>query len=262
MKNKFIILFIIFILTILILPYFAPFNPLSTNSDFTCKLPNFKFLLGTDEIGRDIFSRILFGARTTIIIGLLSAIFACLIGSFLGLISGFFGGIIDLIISYIIDIALAFPSLLLAIGISIVLPQGLLSTILSISLTSWAGIARVIKNETSIIKNFDYVLSARALGTSKFKIILKHILPNCMPLIIISTTLQLGTLMLAESGLSFLGLGIPAPYPTLGGMISSGRDCLLLYPWIPILPGIIIALIVLLSNVFGELIQNMLNPRN
>ena len=254
-------LFFTLCLVFLLAPFIATIDPLHTDLTKICTSPDNINLLGTDEVGRDIFSRMLFGGRATFFIGLMTTIFACLIGAFVGLIAGYFGGKIDLICTQVIDISLAFPSLLLAIGFSIILPAGWFSVITALAVTGWASFARIIRSQTLVLKKNDYITAARSLGSSNLKIMFYHILPNCLNLIIVTSTMKMGSFMLAESGLSFLGLGVPPPYPTLGGMISSGRDYLFSSPWITILPGILIAIIVLIANMLGERIAVILNPK-
>ena len=179
----------------------------------------------------------------------------------MGILAGFFGKKIDFIFSQCMDISLAFPSLLLAIGISIVLPAGFFSIVLALSLAGWAPFARLIRSQTLMIKKNDYLLAGIVLGSSSWTRCVKHILPNCLSLMITSATLNMGSFMLAESGLSFLGLGISPPYPTLGGMVSSGRDFLFVSPWIPLIPGFLIGGLVLFCNYLGEWVQKMNDPK-
>ena len=255
------ILLIILFLFCMAFPFFLHTSPLDTHLNAAFKPPSFSHWLGTDELGRDIFSRICFGARTTLLIGVFSVAFASVLGTILGLFAGFWGGKIDIFICQCIDISLAFPSLLLAIGITVVLPPGFFSVVIALGLTGWASFTRLIRSETLVLKNMDYVSASKSLGGDSFYIVFRHILPNCVYLLIISISLQLGSFMLAESGLSFLGLGIPQPNPTLGGMIASGKDYLYSSPWIPLFPGILIALIVLFVNLIGDGIQKQLDPK-
>lgn len=256
-----IVIFIFLILFILICPFFISKDPYITNALNSCLPPSIDNFFGTDEVGRDIFSRMMYGGRITIIIGIISSLFSCIIGTLMGVLSGYMKGKIDLFISQIINLSLAFPSLLLAIAISIILPQGIFSVILALTLTGWASFARIIRSQVLIIRNAEYILAAKTLGSSKWQIMYKHILPNCLNIIIVSFSLQLGSFMLAESGLSFLGLGILQPYPTLGGMISLGRDYLFTAPWIPIFPGFLIGFIVLLCNSAGDKLQSIIDPK-
>ncbi|EKD27306.1 MAG: hypothetical protein ACD_79C00764G0001 [uncultured bacterium] len=252
---------LLILVIILIFPYLMKLDPFATNPSIACSVPSIKYWLGTDEVGRDIFSRIIHGSRITIFIGIITAVLSCLIGTIIGLISGYFEGKTDLVITQVVDIALAFPSLLLAIGISIILSSGVFSVIIAITISGWAGFARLLRSHVLVLKKADYILAAKALGSSHYKIILKHIIPNSIFLIIVSCSLRLGSFMLAEAGLSFLGLGVPAPYPTLGGMISSGRDYLLISPWMPLIPGLVIGIIVLLCNIMGDEIQKIYDPK-
>lgn len=261
-EMKYTCFFIFLIALFLLGPFLSTQSPLDTHPEIACQAPDLNHFLGTDEIGRDVLSRMFYGGRITILIGLGTTLFSCLLGTVLGLLSGYYGGKTDLLISQLIDVSLAFPSLLLAIGLSIILPQSGYSVIIAISLTGWAGFARLIRSHSLVLKHAEYVLASKSLGSSNLKIIFTHILPNSFFLLIVSASLRLGSFMLAESGLSFLGLGVPPPYPTLGGMISSGRDYLLHSPWIPLFPGILIGVIVLACNLFGEELQKVFNPKD
>jgi peptide/nickel transport system permease protein len=245
----------------LLAPFLAPYDPMQTDTLNLCQSPSMKHWCGTDEVGRDILSRMLYGARVTVGIGMIATFLACMIGTMLGLLSGYYGNKTDLILNQITDIALAFPTLLLAIGITVILPPGFFSILLALSLASWGDFARLIRSQTLILKNAPFVMAAKVLGTSSWSICFRHILPNCFSLIVVSASLKLGSFMLAESGLSFLGLGLPPPNPTLGGMIAAGRDYLMTSPWIPLIPGILIAGIVLLANVLGEILQKKMDPK-
>jgi peptide/nickel transport system permease protein len=260
-KKSLLTVFLLLCLLFIFSPLLAPCDPLQTNPALACVAPGRLHLLGTDELGRDLLSRMLYGSRTTLLIGFLATLFSCLIGTFLGLFAGYYSGKTDLILTQIMNLALAFPSLLLAIGISVVLPAGFFSIVMALSLAGWGDFGRLIRGQTFVLKNKEYVTAAKALGSPSLKIIFRHILPNCIPLLIVSVSMKLGTFMLAEAGLSFLGLGIPAPYPTLGGMISSGRDMLITSPWIPLLPGLLISFMVLAFNLLGEILQTILDPR-
>lgn len=260
LRSYFIVL-IFFFCSCMILPFWIKTSPLDTHLNSAFMPPSLMHYLGTDELGRDLFSRICFGARTTLLIGFFSVTLASFLGTFLGLIAGYWGGKVDLLICQCIDISLAFPSLLLAIGITVVLPPGFFSVVLALGLTGWASFTRLIRSETMVLKNMDYVLASKSLGGNSLYIVIRHVLPNCIYLLIVSISLQLGSFMLAESGLSFLGLGIPQPNPTLGGMIASGKDYLYTSPWIPLFPGILIALIVLFVNLIGDGIQKQLDPK-
>ncbi|MBN2145163.1 MAG: ABC transporter permease [Candidatus Aureabacteria bacterium] len=262
-KNIRLIFYIFFLLCLffILAPLLAPHDPMRTHATMTCEPPSGQHLFGTDELGRDILSRMLFGGRTTLLIGLIATSLSCFIGTALGLISGYYGGKTDILISQVMNLALAFPSLLLAIGISVVLPAGFLSVVIALSIAGWADFGRLIRGQTLTLKNREFITAATVLGSSSGKIIVRHILPNCIPLLIVSFSMKLGTFMLAESGLSFLGLGIPPPYPTLGGMISSGRDMLITCPWIPLLPGFLISIMVLVFNLLGEMLQSVSDPK-
>lgn len=239
----------------------APYDPLYINLDHINLKPSLNHLLGTDNQGRDILSRIIYGTRYSLSIGLLATFISLLFGTFLGLVSGYLGGIIDKILVVIVDITMAFPSLLLAIGISVIMKSGMASVIIALSLVGWTSFARLTRGMVIDLKEKDFVQSANSLGCSFFRIIFKHILPNCAPIIITVTALKIGGFILSESALSFLGLGIQPPTPTWGSMINLGRDYIRYQPWITIAPGMAIALTIIAFNILGEFIQNYLNPK-
>lgn len=254
-------LLILLAIIVIVGPWIVPYDPLEMKLEDALKGPSIAHLFGTDNHGRDVFSRVIYGSRISLGIGLLATLTSVILGLIIGLIAGFKGGLLDRILSVFIDITLSFPSLLLAIGITVLLPPGLWSVILALTLVGWAGFARFVRGIVWNLKNNGYIEAARGLGVRSYGIMLRHILPNCMPLVVVIGFLKLGTFILSEASLSFLGLGVPPPTPTWGGMINYGREFIQSAPWIVIFPGLALAFTVILCNVLGDNIRDKLDPR-
>jgi peptide/nickel transport system permease protein len=255
------ILLILLVLTAVVGPYLVPQDPLAMDLDSLKQPPSKAHLLGTDSKGRDIFSRIVYGARISLAVGIIASALSLCIGIFFGLIAGYFGGKTDIILSQIFDIFLAFPSLLLAIGISAVMPPGLVSAMLAITLVGWAGFARLVRGLALSLKEQTYVEASRALGARPARILYKHILPNALPLILVAGSLRVGGFILLEAALSFLGLGVQPPTPTWGSMISLNRAYINSAPWMVIFPGLAISITVISFNILGDFLRDKLDPR-
>jgi len=255
------ILLILLVLTAIVGPYLAPQDPLAMDLDSLKQPPSKAHLLGTDSKGRDIFSRIVYGTRISLAVGIIASALSLCIGIFFGLIAGYFGGRTDIILSQIFDIFLAFPSLLLAIGISAVMPPGLVSAMLAITLVGWAGFARLVRGLALSLKEQTYVEASRALGARPARILYKHILPNALPLILVAGSLRVGGFILLEAALSFLGLGVQPPTPTWGSMISLNRAYINSAPWMVIFPGLAISITVISFNILGDFLRDKLDPR-
>lgn len=230
----------------------APFDPVKENLIGRLSPPTLMHPFGTDELGRDILSRVIYGARVSLLVCILATIFAMAIGMIVGLTSGYLGGMVDMALMRLVDIMLAFPSLLLAIGISCALGYGYLSLVLSLSLVGWTGFARVVRGMVIVIKEEPFIEVATSLGSSKVRILLVHILPHTLPILVVMGVLKMSTFLLAEGGLSFLGLGLQPPTPSWGGMVSQGADFICLAPWMSLFPGGAIALTVVAFNLLGE----------
>jgi peptide/nickel transport system permease protein len=255
------ILLILLVLTAVVGPLLTPQDPLAMDLDSLKQPPSKAHLLGTDSKGRDIFSRIVYGARISLAVGIIASALSLCIGIFFGLIAGYFGGRTDIILSQIFDIFLAFPSLLLAIGISAVMPPGLVSAMLAITLVGWAGFARLVRGLALSLKEQTYVEASRALGARPARILYKHILPNALPLILVAGSLRVGGFILLEAALSFLGLGVQPPTPTWGSMISLNRAYINSAPWMVIFPGLAISITVISFNILGDFLRDKLDPR-
>jgi peptide/nickel transport system permease protein len=239
----------------------AKLDPLAMDLDNLKQPPGRHHLLGTDSTGRDILARLVYGARISLFVGVLASLLSLAIGIFFGLIAGYFGGRVDTILSQLFDIFLAFPSLLLAIGISAVMSPGLTSAMLAITLVGWAGFARLVRGITLSLKQQTYVEASRAIGASSSRILYKHILPNALPLLLVAGSLRVGGFILLEAALSFLGLGVQPPTPTWGSMISLSRAYITSAPWMVIFPGLAISITVISFNILGDFLRDKLDPR-
>jgi peptide/nickel transport system permease protein len=219
------------------------------------------YLLGTDNVGRDIFSRIIHGSRISLSVGIAAVGISLLIGVTLGLLSGFLGGRVDAIIMALVDIMLAFPQLILAFAMVAVLGPGIGNIILVLGLTGWERYARVVRAEVLALREREFVQAARAMGVATPTIIFRHIMPNTFSSVIVMATLQTAQAILAEAALSFLGLGTGQSYPSWGQMISQGRDYINIAWWLSTFPGIAILLTVLAINLLGDRVRDVLDPR-
>jgi len=241
-------------------PIFYPYSPTSIDLESIKLPPSLKHPCGTDSKGRDILSRVLYGARISLSISLCAATGSMLIGLILGLLSGYFSGKLDALITMLIDITLAFPSLLLAIGISVVFPPGLYTVVIALSLVGWATFARLVRGLTVSWKEALFVEASYSIGCSQRQILIRHILPNCMPAILVMLSLKMGSFILAESSLSFLGLGVQPPTPTWGSMVGLNRIYIHSAPWMVIFPGLAIALSTFAFNILGDSFRDYLDP--
>lgn len=246
----------------------ALFAPLIATHDYVkqdlpsmLQPPSKAHLFGTDEFGRDIFSRVIYGSRVSLKVGFLAVGISLFVGLLLGSIAGYYGRILDSVICALVDIALAFPMTLLAIAIIAILGPGLFNVCLAIALSSWGSFARIARGQFLSLKNQEFVEAARILGYSDARIIFRHILPNSLAPLVVLTTLEVPKAIIVEATLSFLGLGIQPPLPSWGSIMSSGRSFLFHAPWITIFPGVMIILIVMGFNLLGDALRDSLDPR-
>jgi peptide/nickel transport system permease protein len=264
-KNRIGLLGIIFIgilvFVAIFAPYIAPHDPLQQNIMMRYQAPSSEHILGTDEMGRDILSRIIYGSRISLQVGLFSIGLALVIGVFLGILAGYYGGIWDMLIMRAMDIMLAFPSILLAIAIVAILGPQLRNAMLAIGIINIPRFARIIRSSALSIKESEYIAAAKMMGASDVRIIFNHLLPNAMAPLIIQTTLSIATAILEAAALSFLGLGAQPPTPEWGAMLSDARSSLQRAPWVATFPGIAIILGVLGFNLLGDGLRDALDPK-
>ena len=220
-----------------------------------------RYVLGTDQYGRDILSRIIYGGRVTLLTAFLAAITAALLGTTLGLLAGYYGGRVDTVVSRIVDVFLGFPLVLLALALVAVLGANLQNLVLAMAITGWMIYSRVIRGNVLSLREQEFVLASRALGASNFRIITRHILPNVFTPILVLVTLEMARLVLIEASLSYLGLGVPPPTPTWGRMLAESRDYMLVADWLVIFPGLAIMLTVLGINFLGDGLRDALDPK-
>ncbi|MGB1891860.1 MAG: nickel transporter permease [Candidatus Latescibacterota bacterium] len=242
-------------------PVLAPHDPMEQNLYARLEPPSLEHPLGTDDFGRDILSRMIYGSRISLRIGGASITAALLVGTLLGLWAGYWGGWADTLIMRCMDLLLAFPSILLAIAIVAVAGPGIDNAIMAVSVVLIPQFARLVRSSVLTVRETAYVEAARALGAGQMRILFVGILPNCMAPIIVQTTLGLGTAILDAAGLSFLGLGAQPPMPEWGAMLAGGRELLFEAPWVMTFPGLAIFIVVLAINLFGDGLRDALDPK-
>ena len=241
-------------------PLLVPYDPAAQELALRLEGPTGLHWFGLDELGRDIFARVLAGARISLLVGIVVVGVSSAIGIALGSIAGYFGGRIDELISRIVDILLAFPGLLLAIALVAVLGPSLTNVVLALSLIGWVGYARLVRGQVLRAREFDFVQAARALGATTPRILARHIIPTTLPAVSVQATLGMGGAILAEAALSFLGLGVQPPTPSWGTMLNYGRGHLLDAPHLTVFPGLAIAILVLGFNFLGDGLRDLLDP--
>ncbi len=240
-------------------PWIAPHDPMESDPVRRLSHPE-GFPLGCDELGQCVFSRLVHGTRLSLGIGLGARLFALLAGLLVGLAAGYFGGWTDWLLMRLVDMFLAFPSLLLAIAISMFMGHGLFTVILAIAVSGWAETARIIRSSALELRAAEFVTAARTIGAGHLRIILTHLLPNCLPLVMVIFAMGMATAILAEASLSFLGLGVDPSLPTWGGMVSMGKNYLKDSPGLSLYPGLCIALVVVLFNILGDELRDVFDP--
>ncbi len=255
-----ILVLLVFIVSIFA-PFFSPYNPSTIDIKHILAGPSFQHLFGTDDLGRDILSRMLYGGRVSLEVGFIAVSIATIIGLILGSLAGYYGGWIDSIIMRIVDIMLSIPTIFLVLSVIAILEPSITNIMIVIGLTSWMEPARLIRGEFISIKEREFVLAARAMGAADNRIMLRHILPNGISPILVSATMGVGAAILIESGLSFLGLGVQPPTPSWGSLLSSGKDNIEIAWWLSAFPGLAILITVLGYNLLGEGIRDALDPR-
>jgi peptide/nickel transport system permease protein len=263
------IVLILFALIAILAPVLAPHDPAQQNLRRRLAPPvglglenaSIEYPLGNDNLGRDILSRLIGGTRVSFGVGMTTVAIASLMGSLIGAAAGYYRGWFDNFIMRLVDIWMAFPSLVLAIAIGAALGQGLRNLIIALILTNWVTYCRVIRAEVLVLREQEFIQAVRALGGSDFRIMFSHILPNALSSIVVIATLQLGTVIIAEASLSFLGISVQSSVPTWGGMLSDGRDFMRQAWWLATFPGLAISIVVLGANLLGDGLRDALDPR-
>ncbi|MBQ4133026.1 MAG: ABC transporter permease [Desulfovibrionaceae bacterium] len=238
----------------------APYSPKAQNLYATYQPPSWEHLMGTDSLGRDVFSRLLYAGRVSLWVGFVAVGISIFIGLILGLAAGYFGGLVDELIMRLTDIMLCFPSFFLILAVIAFLEPSLVNIMVIIGLTSWMGVARLVRAETLTLRERDYIAAARLSGAGSVHILLRHILPNAIAPVIVAATLGVAGAILVESSLSFLGLGVQPPTPSWGNMLMEGKEALDA-PWLSIFPGLAILITVLGYNLLGESLRDLFDPR-
>lgn len=245
----------------LLAPWIAPYDPAAFNLDAVLMPPSSAHVCGTDVLGRDVFSRLLFGARVSLWVGFVAVGISVAVGGGLGLLAGYFGGWVDEIIMRGVDVMLCFPSFFLILSVIAFLDSSLVNIMVVIGLTSWMGVARLVRAETLSLRERDFIAASKLAGAGSARVLLIHILPNALTPVLVSATLGVAGAILVESSLSFLGLGVQPPNPSWGNMLMDGKATLEIAPWLSLYPGLAILLTVLGYNLLGESLRDLLDPR-
>ncbi len=242
-------------------PHMSPHEPNAIDLDSLKQPPGAEHFFGTDQKGRDIFTRVLYGARISVGVAITAAMLSMSIGLLVGLISGYLGGRFDTAVMAVVDLVLSFPSLLLAIGVSLILPPGLHTPMIALAAVGWASFARLIRGHVLSLREAPFIEAAQAVGASAPRVVFVHLFPQCIPLSLVMLGLKLGGFILLEASLSFLGLGAQPPTSSWGAMISSGRAYLVVSPWMIIFPGLAIAVTALCFNILGDALSDRFGYR-
>jgi peptide/nickel transport system permease protein len=256
------LIMLVFIATAVFAHALTSFDPTSTNPRASLAPPGGQHVLGADFMGRDVFSRIVYGARISLAVGLGATLLGCVLGMFIGLLSGYFGGLTDLLVQRLIDVMQSLPLLVMALVMAASLGPSLTNTIIAIAIPLVPNVARIIRSNTLALREMPFVEAARAVGMSETRIAIVHVLPNTLAPLIVLATAQFGSAILVEAALAFLGLGIPEPHPSWGRMLSeSAAEYVRTAPWLVLFPGIAISLVVFGTNLLGDAIRDILDPR-
>lgn len=255
-------LFIILVIIVAIsAPVIAPFDPVEQNRAAFLAAPDVQHLMGTDDLGRDVFSRIIYGARISLLVGFATVIISIILGTIIGMISGFFGGVVDMIIQRVMDSIMAIPALILALFIAALLGPAVKNVIIALVIIEIPRFARIVRGEMMRIRETNYVEASRSVGANALRIIMRHGLPNMMAPIIVMASLAFGQTIIAEASLSFLGIGTPPPNPSWGLMLSNASRYMESAPWLVFFPGVALSLLVLAFNLLGDALRDFLDPK-
>lgn len=243
-------------------PVVAPYDPLKVHRGRALEAPSGEFWLGTDDLGRDVFSRIVFGARVSLQVGLIAVTAGTLVGAFIGLTTGYWGGWYDLFLQRVVDAIQAFPGLVLALAIASALEPGLRNSMIAVAILLIPGAARLTRGVTLSAKELQFVEASRAMGASDLRIVIWHIVPNIFPPVLVLASIVVGAAILIEASLGFLGLGVPPPAASWGSMLSgAGRQFFVQAPWLAIAPGVAIGVVVLSFNLLGDAVRDAIDPK-
>lgn len=254
------IVILLFILAAILAPVLTPYTFDGMDLHNRLAPPSRAHLLGTDEAGRDVLTRMLYGSRVSLLVGIVPTVISMLAGAILGIIAGYNGGRTDAVIMRIADVMLAFPSMFLAMAIMYTLGDGMINIFLALALVNWASVARIVRAETLKLQETEFVEAARSIGVGKLVIMLRHIFPNCAPSLIVLFTLNIPSAILSESSLSFLSIGIKPPQASWGLMVNAGRQFLYSQPWLSLSPSVAIMVVVLAFNFLGDGLRDVLDP--
>lgn len=249
------------VITAIFAPFFAPYNPNEQNLDEILAQPSRTHILGTDDFGRDTLSRVIYGSRTSLAVGIITITIAGSIGIMLGLIAGYLGGVVYALIMRSMDTLMSLPMILLALTIAAMLGGGLKNIIVALGIGLLPGFARVTCGQVLTVKENDYIMASRSSGANSISIMVRHVLPNCFPPLIVMMTMMIGMVILAEAGLSFLGIGIEPPNAAWGAMISNGYHYLLTNPILSFAPGLAVMMVVFAFNMIGDGLRDALDPK-
>ena len=252
---------VLFVCFALFASFFATYDPLETHYDSMLAAPSSKFLFGTDQLGRDIFSRILYGGKTSLLIAFMDTGIVAAVGIFIGTAAGFIGGAFDAVLMRLCDMLLAFPGSIFTIALVSFIGTGIPNLILAMSITSWTGFARISRSLVLSVKNNTFIEQARLGGASNWKILMVYIIPNVLPSLLVNIFQNIGSKLLTISGLSLLGLGSPPPTPEWGFMLSEGKNFFYQAPWMLEFPGLVILINVVIFNLLSDSIQELMNPK-
>ena len=242
-------------------PLIAPHNPDLIDTSNILAAPSAGHWLGTDELGRDVLSRMIFSTRISLLVGFVAVGISTVIGVIVGAISGYYGGWVDSVLMRFVDIMLCFPTIFLILAVIAILSPSIWNIMTVIGITGWMGVSRLVRAEFLTLKEQDFVMASKAIGARDLRIIFRHVLPNAMAPVLVSAVLGVGGAILIESGLSFLGLGVQPPTPSWGNMLTAGKDNIEIAWWLSLFPGLAILVTVLGYNLLGEGLQDALNPR-
>ncbi|MCX8030093.1 MAG: ABC transporter permease [Thermodesulfovibrionales bacterium] len=264
-KNSLSLIALVIILTLaslaLLAPIISPFDPTEINVNKVLLSPNFQHPFGTDELGRDVLSRMIWGSRVSLKVGFLSVGIAILIGCIIGSLAGYYGGLIDSILMRFVDVMLAFPTFFLILAVISIVEPGINTIMVIIGVTGWMDVARLVRAEFLTLKEREFIKAAKAIGANDLRIIFKHILPNALSSVFVAATFGIAGAILIESSLSFLGLGVQPPDPSWGNILTSGKDNITVAWWLSFFPGLAILITVLSYNLIGEGLRDALDPR-